>query len=44
MSERRSERPKTEDVRVFLALGLPIFVITVSLVTLIVFYGPARGQ
>jgi len=39
------EKPrKPEDLRVFLALGLPIFVITLSLATLVIFWGPGHGQ
>ena len=34
---------KPEDLRIFLALGLPIFIITVSLAALIVFWGPGKG-
>lgn len=34
---------KPEDLRVFLALGIPIFIITVSLAALVVFLGPNRG-
>jgi len=39
------EKPhKPEDLRVFLSLGLPIFVITLSLATLVVLWGPGHGQ
>ena len=34
---------KPEDLRVFLVLGIPIFIITVSLAALVVFLGPNRG-
>ncbi len=34
---------KPEDLRIFLALGIPIFIITVSLAALIVIIGPGRG-
>ena len=34
---------KPEDLRIFLALGVPIFIITVSLAALIVIVGPGRG-
>ena len=41
-TEPRARQP--EDLRVFLALGLPIFLITLSLATLITLWGPGRGQ
>ena len=35
---------KPEDLRVFLSLGLPIFIITLSLAALVILWGPGRGQ
>ncbi|MDO8563159.1 MAG: hypothetical protein Q7S25_04880 [Candidatus Limnocylindria bacterium] len=43
-AETEEQPRKPEDLRVFLALGLPIFVITLSLATLVVFWGPGHGQ
>jgi len=34
------ERPKTEDVQVFLALALPIFTVTVAIIVIILQLGP----
>ena len=44
MDEHAPERPKMEDLRVFLALGIPIFLITLCLVTFVVTVSPTNGQ
>ena len=44
---KEHDQPKdrgTEDLRVFLFFGIPIFLITVSLASFIVIVQPLRGQ
>ena len=44
MSEHRTDRPQTEDFKIFLALGLPILIVSTTLIVLILNFGPGHGQ